>query len=247
MASLRTMLGSQFVAGLPRVRPQDLSNGRYDQECVVCNTTFGPSTQDVVRLPCQHQFCADCLRHWCHENEADKTTCPTCRQELFRKPNEIVRVDADSRPTPPPANLTSQIQAFDYSILRTFTDREILLIWFEAHPERSIATQANLYDILSIDGALPRRRNPAFLTLSMTEEIILFAALRQRPRTFALRRDPSRFSRWLVYIDGVDEPYEIQNYSEEWTVDRNQFFLSGVREDWGTFGEILNLWCSSIA
>ena len=193
----------------------------------------------------EHQFCRDCLLEWCHEDKADKTTCPTCRQELFRKPDEIIQIDADSPPPPPPANSTNQIQAFNFSILRTFSDREILLIWFEAHPEDRIATESDLYDRLSDEGMLPPRPNPARTIRGISEEIALFAALRRRPGTFALRRDDSGHSRWLIYIDGIDEPYGIHNYSGGWAEDQNHFLLSGIREDWGTFGEILSLWLSS--
>ena len=245
MAVLRTMLGSQFVAGLTRVRPQDLKHSRYDRECAVCNTTFGPNTQDAVQLACEHVFCRDCLTQWCHEDKAYKTSCPTCRRELFRKPDEIIRIDAESPPLLPPANSTNQIQAFDFSILRTFSDREILLIWFEAHPEDRVGTDMELYDRLSNEGAVPPRQNPARTIPSLMEEMTMFAALQRRPGTFALRRDDSRHSRWLVYIDGIDEPYEIRNYSEAWTEDKNEFLLSGIRENWGTFGEILNLWLLS--
>lgn len=55
-------------------------------ECPVCRDSFEAGKQ-VMRMPCGHIFCTDCLRPWLQA----RNTCPTCRFELRTNDPEYER------------------------------------------------------------------------------------------------------------------------------------------------------------
>ncbi len=53
------------------------------KECYICLKYF-TKNKKVRKLPCNHQFCEECLKPWIKTNY----TCPTCKAKLKKDPDE---------------------------------------------------------------------------------------------------------------------------------------------------------------
>ncbi|GJQ14521.1 hypothetical protein GpartN1_g6312.t1 [Galdieria partita] len=66
----------EIVASLPVVH-LSAEEAAHHSECSVCKEAFAENSE-VVRLPCKHVFCKDCIYPWLERHN----TCPSCRYEL---------------------------------------------------------------------------------------------------------------------------------------------------------------------
>jgi len=90
-------------------KPDDLDE---PEECPIMHVPFEEG-ETVVRLPCEHLFSADAIRHWL---EKEKAECPVCRFRMdsveVKKRREAVPAPPAERtpltPTPPDAPPTSE-------------------------------------------------------------------------------------------------------------------------------------------
>jgi hypothetical protein len=67
----------KVVDSLPHVVVQSEADALTQCTCSICQDNFQPRTC-VVKLPCAHSFCADCVYPWLRTH----STCPCCRAEL---------------------------------------------------------------------------------------------------------------------------------------------------------------------
>jgi len=79
--------GAEFVAGLGTASVAQLTNGDYDEDCPICQSSYGPMNPAQVNC-CGRAFHKNCLVEWFSEGR--NNTCPICRAELFEKPQEEV-------------------------------------------------------------------------------------------------------------------------------------------------------------
>ncbi len=95
--TLQTMLGSRYVARLPAISQTQISQSKFNQDCTICITAFDSkeSSGDVVQTWCGHFYHRHCVNNWLSEDEADNTTCPTCRQTLFERPEEEAEYESE--------------------------------------------------------------------------------------------------------------------------------------------------------
>ncbi|CAN6674673.1 hypothetical protein TRVA0_060S00474 [Trichomonascus vanleenenianus] len=50
-------------------------------ECIICLEDYVPGVSKVMRLPCDHEFHADCITKWL---VGRKKTCPICKQDVTK-------------------------------------------------------------------------------------------------------------------------------------------------------------------
>ena len=59
------------------------------EPCVMCLESLSFGNSYIVTTPCGHLFHKDCLKKWL---DTGKKTCPKCRTEIPRDPNELTRI-----------------------------------------------------------------------------------------------------------------------------------------------------------
>lgn len=75
-----------FLDGLP---PVDLETLSADSTCMICLNVYGTKTAEddavemAVRLPCDHEVGAGCIRTWLSPDEEARNSCPACRMRFF--------------------------------------------------------------------------------------------------------------------------------------------------------------------
>merc|ERR1719245_1535533 len=83
------------------VRPRPVKYGRhggggpsFDPMCIICLSEFG-ADDDVVTLPCNHTFCAECIATWLSRSRH----CPLrCNQVVLPPSAPAGHVDSDHLP-----------------------------------------------------------------------------------------------------------------------------------------------------
>jgi len=68
--------------------PQEPSQSGVNElmVCTICMDRF----QNAKMLPCQHNFCLECLKHWWKDKGAkDEVSCPVCRQSFVVPENGL--------------------------------------------------------------------------------------------------------------------------------------------------------------
>jgi hypothetical protein len=71
-----TMRQLQRIAHMPQIPQRSWLN-----ECLPDITTCGicqENKNNSIKTPCNHNFCANCIREWIHIN----STCPICRANI---------------------------------------------------------------------------------------------------------------------------------------------------------------------
>lgn len=88
--------GAEFVAGLGTVSVAQLTNGDYDEDCPICQSSYGPMDPAQVKC-CGRAFHKGCFVEWLSEGQ--NNTCPICCVELFEKPREEEEDEGEIRET----------------------------------------------------------------------------------------------------------------------------------------------------
>lgn len=89
-------MAESFLDGLSQIDLATLPEGSV---CKICHVTYGNGTEDgsameaAVRLPCGHDFGADCIRTWLSPDKEAKNSCPYCRTEFWDFESESVDED----------------------------------------------------------------------------------------------------------------------------------------------------------
>lgn len=63
-----------------------------DEPCSICYEPFQESNEEAVKLPCLHIFGKSCIITWLKEYD----TCPMCRHDFFKQPNEADEEDDET-------------------------------------------------------------------------------------------------------------------------------------------------------
>lgn len=59
------------------------------KECYICMEALqAGKVAEVMQLPCQHEFCADCISKWLKEHH----TCPVCRWAFPEQHTQLLHV-----------------------------------------------------------------------------------------------------------------------------------------------------------
>ena len=83
------------------------------EDCAICQDSFSSMLgEEVVRLPCDHFFCEDCVTQWLQTSR----TCPVCRTELVhveklygeRRNSRVMPVTPPAPQLPPPQQSVQQ-------------------------------------------------------------------------------------------------------------------------------------------
>tara|TARA_A100001011_G_C14318207_1_gene848984 strand:- start:6433 stop:6960 length:528 start_codon:yes stop_codon:yes gene_type:complete len=62
---------------IPKFTYKDIPESEGCTQCPICMTKFNPNTK-ISLTDCEHIFCYDCLKEWCHYNP----NCPVCRKNI---------------------------------------------------------------------------------------------------------------------------------------------------------------------
>lgn len=92
-------MAAEFLAQLPTVTVESLPPG---SECPICSDVYSTeltengAVDSPVRLPCNHIFGGECIRHWLSPGKSGANGCPLCRRQFFTQiPNVQDNPDID--------------------------------------------------------------------------------------------------------------------------------------------------------
>ncbi|KAJ1693203.1 hypothetical protein LUZ63_009901 [Rhynchospora breviuscula] len=72
-------LSDELISYLPTSKYRTgFFSRKSTEECVVCKTYY-KNGQNLISLPCQHRYHADCITQWLQLNKV----CPVCNEEVF--------------------------------------------------------------------------------------------------------------------------------------------------------------------
>ncbi|KAJ4803788.1 RING/U-box superfamily protein [Rhynchospora pubera] len=72
-------LSDELISYLPTSKYRTgFFSRKSTEECVVCKTYY-KNGQNLITLPCQHRYHADCITQWLQLNKV----CPVCNEEVF--------------------------------------------------------------------------------------------------------------------------------------------------------------------